>query len=54
MKKKPIDHISTLAKEEKLELEMMKMLFSKNKQKTTLQHLSRLWYGNCYLTVLKR
>ena len=33
MKKRPIDHISTLAKEEKLELEMMKMLFSKNKQK---------------------
>ena len=35
--KKPIDHISTLAKEEKLELEMMKMLFSKNKQKKTFK-----------------
>ena len=33
MKKKPIDHISTLEKEQQLELDMMNMVFGKDKQK---------------------
>ena len=37
MKKRPIDHISTLEKEEQLELEMMNIVFGNKKQKNKIK-----------------